>query len=62
MPFHDNRPRRLTLLKRLLGKKAATDSAPAIHRFFADKARQQGYTLRPSQLQQVSSPALKSLS
>lgn len=57
MPFHDNRPRRLTLLKRLLGKKTATDSAPAIHRFFANKARQQGYTLSPSQLRVIDAMA-----
>ncbi|AIG01741.1 ATPase [Pseudomonas fluorescens] len=47
MSFRDNR---LPLLKRLLGKKTTSEHAPAIHRFFADKARQQGYTLSPSQL------------
>ncbi|MBT9302344.1 cell division protein ZapE [Pseudomonas sp. TAE6080] len=53
MPFRDSRPRRLPLFKRLLGKTTTTDNAPAIQRFFEDKARQQGYTLSPSQLQVI---------
>ncbi len=57
MPFRESRPRRLPLLKRLLGKKTAHDSAPAIQRFFADKARQQGYTLSPSQVQVIDAMA-----
>ncbi len=57
MPFRDSRPRRLPLLKRLLGKKTGTDAAPAIHGFFQDKARQQGYTLSPSQLQVIDAMA-----
>lgn len=57
MPFRESRPRRLPLLKRLLGKKTAHDSAPAIQRFFANKARQQGYTLSPSQVQVIDAMA-----
>lgn len=57
MPFRESRPRRLPLLRRLFGKTTASDSAPAIQRFFADKARQQGYTLSPSQLQVIDAMA-----
>lgn len=45
------------LLKRLLGKPAATDADPGIATFFQGKARQQGYTLSPSQLQVIETMA-----
>lgn len=45
------------LLKRLLGKPAASDADPGIVAFFQDKARQQGYTLSPSQQQVIETMA-----
>lgn len=45
------------LLKRLLGKPAASDADPGIAAFFQDKARQQGYTLSPSQVQVIETMA-----
>lgn len=45
------------LLKRLLGKPAATTAAPGISAFFQGKALQQGYTLSPSQQQVIETMA-----
>ncbi|MFC6301151.1 cell division protein ZapE [Pseudomonas sp. CCM 7893] len=52
---------RVPLIKRLLGKKTDADSDPAIHRFFEDKARQQGYTLSPGQQQVIAVMARQSV-
>jgi len=45
------------LLKRLLGKPTTTAADPGIPAFFQAKARQQGYTLSPSQQQVVDAMA-----
>jgi cell division protein ZapE len=48
---------RLPLLKRLLGKKTVDGDDLSIPAFFQDKARQQGYTLSPSQQQVIEAMA-----
>lgn len=51
--FPPERSQRRPLLNRLLRKKPGVDNAQLIHSFFDDKARQQGYTLSPSQVQAI---------
>lgn len=46
-----------SLLKRLLGHTTAAGDAPQISAFFQDKARQQGYTLSPSQQRVIAAMA-----